>query len=158
MPSQSDFGRTEVQTLSISTPLLVGRICLKTGFYSSYNWDPLSFGVTAAIGVLALIVALTTVFQGTLAAGPGRLKASRSAIGAWANFTETRFSWTEIRIRSTAFVPFVDEHLQASQMFINTMTPPKISCGRIPSNLLVSNLFLLNIRMRSLNILYRETN
>jgi hypothetical protein len=49
-----------------------------------FNWDPLNFAFTAAIGVLALIVACITVFQSLLAAGPGRRKASRTSIGAFA--------------------------------------------------------------------------
>src|SRR5271154_535691 len=76
---------------------------------SGYNWNPLSVGITAAIGVLALIIAILTVFQGALAAGPGRLKAGRSAIGNWASYSKFKFSWTEFRFRSTAYVPFLSE-------------------------------------------------
>lgn len=36
---------------------------------SGFDWDPLNFAFTAAIGVLALIVAAITVFQGLLTAG-----------------------------------------------------------------------------------------
>ncbi|KAH9221572.1 hypothetical protein DL95DRAFT_381879 [Leptodontidium sp. 2 PMI_412] len=35
-----------------------------------YNWDPLTFGFTVAIGILAFIVATLMVFQDILAAGP----------------------------------------------------------------------------------------
>lgn len=52
----------------------------KHPIYSGYNWDSLSFAVTATIDILTLIVTLITAFQGTLTAGSGRLKASRSAI------------------------------------------------------------------------------
>ncbi|KAL2069459.1 hypothetical protein VTL71DRAFT_14138 [Oculimacula yallundae] len=74
---------------------------------SSFNWDPLSFAFTAAIGVLAVIVAGITVFQGLLSAGPGRLKASKAAIGTFAVNTKTKFHWDELRYRTTARVPFI---------------------------------------------------
>ncbi len=75
---------------------------------SGYNWNPITFAVTAAIGVLALIIAVLTVFQGALAAGPGRLKASKTALGPYAAFTKSHFSWTELRVRTVAKVPFME--------------------------------------------------
>lgn len=72
-----------------------------------YNWDPVTFGFTAAIGVLAFLVACVTVFQGLLAAGPGRTKASKLAIGSFAQHTEHRFDRTELALRTTARVPFI---------------------------------------------------
>ena len=64
------------------------------------------------IGILAVIVAATTVFQEALSAGPGRLKASRRAIGPiYCAKAKTEFSWTELRFRTTARVPYID-HLQ----------------------------------------------
>ena len=63
---------------------------------SGFNWDPLNFAFTAAIGVLALVIAGVTVFQGLLSAGPGRLKASKTAIGPYAAKTKTRFDWHEL--------------------------------------------------------------
>jgi hypothetical protein len=74
---------------------------------SVYNWNPVSVGLTAAIGILALVIAFATVFQGVLAAGPGRLKSSQRAIGMWAKHTVTRMHWKEFRVRSTAFVPYL---------------------------------------------------
>lgn len=69
----------------------------------------MTFGATVAIGVLALIVAATTVFQGALSAGPGRLKASSRAIGPiYYLKTKTDFSWTELRFRTTAWIPYID--------------------------------------------------
>jgi len=72
---------------------------------SEYNWDPLTFGVTAAIGILALIVAVLTVGQGLIAAGPGRLKSSRNALGPWAKFSRRTFDRTEMRFRTIAYTP-----------------------------------------------------
>jgi hypothetical protein len=73
----------------------------------SFNWNPLNFAFTAATGILALIIACIAVFQGLLAAGPGRLKASRSAIGPWTKLTKSRFDWVELGLRTTAQVPFL---------------------------------------------------
>ena len=62
-----------------------------------------------AIGILALTVATMTVFQGALSAGPGRLKASSRAIGPhYHQKAKTEFSWTELRFRTTAWVPYID--------------------------------------------------
>ncbi|KAF3932067.1 hypothetical protein ABW20_dc0105356 [Dactylellina cionopaga] len=75
---------------------------------NGYNWDPISVALTAVIGVLALIVAVLTVFQGALAAGPGRLKASQPAIGWDSQFSKSTFSTVEMRVRSIAYTPFLD--------------------------------------------------
>jgi hypothetical protein len=75
----------------------------------AYDWGPLSFAFTAAIGILAFLVAVATVFQGMLGAGPGRVKASSAAIGTWSKKTRTRFDWYELRLRTTAKVPYISE-------------------------------------------------
>lgn len=75
---------------------------------SKFNWDPLNFAITAAIGALALIVACVTVFQGLLAAGPGRIKASRVAIGPFADKSKSRFDFTELGLRTVAIVPSIN--------------------------------------------------
>jgi hypothetical protein len=72
---------------------------------SGYNWNPLTFAFTAIIGVLALVFTFVAVIQGFLAAGPGRLKASRAAVGAYESTAVTRFDWTELRFRTTVEVP-----------------------------------------------------
>lgn len=50
---------------------------------NEYNWDPVSVGVTAAIGVIALLIAILTIGQAILSAANGRHKASQYAIGRW---------------------------------------------------------------------------
>lgn len=75
---------------------------------SRFNWDPLNFAITAAIGVLALIVACLTIFQGLLAAGPGRIKASKVAIGPFAELSKSRFDFTELGLRTKAAVPSIN--------------------------------------------------
>ena len=72
-----------------------------------WDWNPLNFSVTLCIGILALIVAVITVFQGLLAAGPGRLKASNMAIGVFSIHSRSRFDRTEIALRTTARVPLI---------------------------------------------------
>ena len=92
---------------SDSTECLLRAILEANSNKSSVNWNALNAGLTAAVGLLALLVALTTVFQGFLGAGPGRLKASKQAIGPWSFRTTNWFSWNEFRVRSTAQVPFL---------------------------------------------------
>jgi hypothetical protein len=76
---------------------------------SSYNWNPLNFAFTAALSILGFIVATVTLIQGLLAAGPGRLKASRSALGqAYSQKAHTRFDRTELRFRTLVRVPVLD--------------------------------------------------
>ncbi|KIW07565.1 uncharacterized protein PV09_01521 [Verruconis gallopava] len=84
--------------------------CLLRQIYNqnnTYDWNPLNFGFTAAIGALALIVAIMTVFQGALAAGPGRIKASERAIGEWSRYSQSRMDRQELRVRTTTLVPFI---------------------------------------------------
>jgi hypothetical protein len=76
---------------------------------SGYNWNPLNFAFTAALSVLGFVVASFTLMQGFLAAGPGRLKASRSAVGsAYSRKAHTRFDRTELRFRTLVRVPILD--------------------------------------------------
>ncbi|KAJ9639189.1 hypothetical protein H2204_003800 [Knufia peltigerae] len=75
---------------------------------SDFNWDPLNFAFTAAIGALALIIACITVFQSLLAAGPGRIKASKLAIGPYAKSSKSRFDYTELSLRTVVYVPSIN--------------------------------------------------
>lgn len=94
----------------------------------SWNWEPLNFAVTAAIGLLALIIAAITVFQGLLAAGPGRLKASNLAIGVFSIHSRSRFDRTEFALRTTARVPLITwdvvYHRIVRQKFRPNFDPP----------------------------------
>lgn len=74
---------------------------------SSFNWDPLSFIVTLAIGFVAVFFAALTIIQGLFSAGPGRFKCSRYAIGPWAKLTRREFDWQELRFRSIAETPLI---------------------------------------------------
>ena len=90
----------------------------------------MSVGITAAIGVLALVIAILTVFQGILAQGPGRLKSSRAAIGPWAARTITKLNLGEFRFRSTAYVPYLRENVFLSAVSI-PQDDSKIKKGRL---------------------------
>jgi hypothetical protein len=104
-----------------------------------FNWDPLNFAFTAAIGVLALIVACITVFQSLLAAGPGRRKASRTSIGAFAAQTKSRFDRLELSLRTTAQVPFLSYNTLCSisrSDHYEEVTRPRLECTASWVNLL----------------------
>lgn len=99
---------------SLITPLLIHldniniAKCPRQQPKITHEWDPITFTFTAAIGALALIVALITVFQGLLAAGPGRLKASPTAIGErHSRRAKTTFDWREFRYKTIVDVPFI---------------------------------------------------
>ena len=75
----------------------------------AFNWDPINFAFTAVLSVLAVLVASLALLQGLLAAGPGRLKASKSSVGPlYGDTARNRFDWTELPFRTTVQVPFVD--------------------------------------------------
>ncbi|KAF5242035.1 hypothetical protein FANTH_8870 [Fusarium anthophilum] len=74
---------------------------------SAFNWDPASFVVTLVIGIIAAAFAFFAIIQGFLAAGPGRHKCSKYAIGTWASLSKRKFDWSELRYRSTAQTPVI---------------------------------------------------
>jgi hypothetical protein len=74
---------------------------------AEFNWDPLSFVFTAVTGVVAACFAGIAILQAFFAADPGRLKASRYAIGPWAKFTKRSFDWQEWRFRSVTQTPVI---------------------------------------------------
>lgn len=69
------------------------------------EWEPISFGFTAPVGVLAAIFTLITVIQTILAAGPGRRRSSKHIIGKWSSKRETYWSWSELRLLTVAPTP-----------------------------------------------------
>lgn len=72
-----------------------------------FNWDPISVYVTAAIGVLALWLALLTVGQAIFSAAHGRVKASRYAIGPWHKLSVSHLSWSEMRLGAVTYTPLI---------------------------------------------------
>lgn len=94
---------------------------------SSYNWNPLNFAFTAALSILGFIVATVTLIQGFLAAGPGRLKASRSAVGfVYSHKAHTRFDRTELRFRTLIRVPVLDIYKLLDVEEIPASTRPSV--------------------------------
>ncbi|EXK26042.1 hypothetical protein FOMG_17367 [Fusarium oxysporum f. sp. melonis 26406] len=74
---------------------------------SAFNWDPASFVVTLVIGIIAAAFAFFAIIQGFLAAGPGRHKCSKYAIGTWARLSKRNFDWSELRYRSVTQTPVI---------------------------------------------------
>ena len=92
---------------------------------SGYDWDPLNFGFTAALSILGFIVAIIALFQALLAAGPGRLKASKSAVGeTYGKQAQTRFDRTELRFRTVAQVPLIEVAELAAESNANPSAVP----------------------------------
>ncbi|KIW13255.1 hypothetical protein PV08_08442 [Exophiala spinifera] len=95
---------------------------------SHFNWDPLNFAFTAAIGALALIIACITVFQSLLAAGPGRIKASKLAIGPYAASAKSRFDYTELSLRTVVYVPSINHVNEIYQ--VDRAIPDHACCSK----------------------------
>ncbi|RYP84723.1 hypothetical protein DL770_005175 [Monosporascus sp. CRB-9-2] len=72
-----------------------------------FDWDPITFGFTVPIGIIAALFALVTVFQAVLAAGPGRRKSNRNAIGEWSQYTRRKWSWPDMTMLSIARTPIL---------------------------------------------------
>lgn len=83
-----------------------------------FNWDPLSFVVTVVIGVVALLFAATTIFQGVLTTSPGRRKCSYEAIGPWSALTRRRWNWSELRRDSIAYTPLITVNMLRNSLSI----------------------------------------
>ena len=89
-----------------STECLLRALIATTATQTS-PWEPRSFGFTVAIGVAAFLISFVAIFQGLLAAGPGRIKASSDAIGAFSKYSKGSISWREFAWRSTASIPTI---------------------------------------------------
>lgn len=74
---------------------------------AEFNWDPLTFAVTVPIALIAAVFALVTSYQSALAAGPGRRKSNRRAIGPWAAKTRNEWSWRDLTRVSIATTPLL---------------------------------------------------
>lgn len=93
--------------LKLTSSTVYPNVNLTDQRHSEYNWDPATFGFTVAIGFLAFLVAVITVFQGLFTAGPGRLRASPGAIGTFARYTHSRPSLREVRVKTRTKVPLL---------------------------------------------------
>jgi hypothetical protein len=70
---------------------------------AKFDWDPITFAFTVVIGLFAALFALVTIYQATLAAGPGRRKCSRRAIGYWAAKPRREWSWNDLNRLSIGY-------------------------------------------------------
>lgn len=104
-----------------------------------FNWDPVSVSITAAIGVLALSLALLAVGQAVFSAAHGRVKASRYAIGPWHKLSVSHLSWSEMRLGAVTYTPlisisdfirFYDEDKRSSPEKSDSTTLRSYSCWK----------------------------
>ncbi|KAI3539155.1 hypothetical protein CSPX01_09054 [Colletotrichum filicis] len=69
------------------------------------DWDPITFGVTLLIGLVASTIALATVFQAVIAGGKGGRRANSRAIGRWSKYTTRKWIFSEMSWSYTAYTP-----------------------------------------------------
>lgn len=90
----------------------------------TFNWDPISFGFSVSVGILATIFAIFASYQAILASTDGRRKSSHTAIGEWADLTTHQWSWRDLNRLSIAVTPIlrakrvmrsIDFHTQPTQ-------------------------------------------
>ncbi|KAF4471492.1 hypothetical protein FALBO_1592, partial [Fusarium albosuccineum] len=81
-----------------------------------FEWDPIAFGFTVSIAIVAAGFALITIVQAVLANGPGRRKSNSEAIGKWFKNTDRQWQWWNLGYLYIAKTPIltvanVDEYL-----------------------------------------------
>lgn len=72
-----------------------------------YDWDPATFSVTVAIGIIALGFALLPILY-SLLFPPENLKYDKAAIGAWSQLKTKRWNPGNMRFAVTTRTPFLD--------------------------------------------------
>ncbi|KAI1178019.1 hypothetical protein F4777DRAFT_139452 [Nemania sp. FL0916] len=75
--------------------------------FNEYSWDPITFGFTVPIGVIAALFAAFTIYQATVASSRGSRKSNKRAIGEWSRYTTKRWDWHELCRISTAQTPIL---------------------------------------------------
>lgn len=73
--------------------------------HEGIDWDPITFGFTLLIGLVASMIALATVFQAVLAGGKGGRRANSRAIGRWSKYTTRKWIFSEMSWSYTAYTP-----------------------------------------------------
>jgi hypothetical protein len=74
---------------------------------AKYDWDPITFGFTVPVGILAAALALVTVYLTVVVAGPGRRRSSARAIGMWSKNTRRKWDWQGPLRTTEAVTPVV---------------------------------------------------
>ncbi|KAL4731577.1 hypothetical protein ACLX1H_000550 [Fusarium chlamydosporum] len=70
-----------------------------------FNWDPITFGFTVSIALVAAGFALITIVQAILVAGPGRRKSNSEAIGKWSKYTVRQWRFRDLGYLHIAKTP-----------------------------------------------------
>ncbi|KAJ4118941.1 hypothetical protein NW768_010683 [Fusarium equiseti] len=74
---------------------------------SKFEWDPITFGFTVSIALLAAGFALITIIQAVLIAGPGRRKSNSEAIGKWSKHTKRKWQLWDLGYLHVAKTPIL---------------------------------------------------
>ncbi|KAI0546336.1 hypothetical protein F4679DRAFT_558100 [Xylaria curta] len=75
--------------------------------FEEYSWDPITFGFSVPVGIIAALFAAFTIYQAIINAGRGSRKSNRRAIGAWSSATTKGWDWHELCRISTAKTPIL---------------------------------------------------
>ncbi|KAK4186489.1 hypothetical protein QBC35DRAFT_501046 [Podospora australis] len=128
---------------SNSTECLLRRIAKllddqKLNDSSGFDWDQITFAFTVPIGIFAALFAAITIYQAVLASGPGRRKSNSRAIGPWAAYTRSEWSWRELNRLSFATTPLMrlGEMLPNLEQYLDldTQLPPRWHSGPEPED------------------------
>ncbi|KAI1354775.1 hypothetical protein F5Y01DRAFT_239194 [Xylaria sp. FL0043] len=71
------------------------------------DWDPITFGFTAPVGILAAVFGLIAIIVAIIVASPGRRKSSARAIGQWSTSTKRKWDWKGLTWETTAVTPLL---------------------------------------------------
>ncbi|RBR15940.1 uncharacterized protein FIESC28_07142 [Fusarium coffeatum] len=74
---------------------------------AKFEWDPITFGFTVTIALVAAGFALITIVQAVLAAGPGRRKSNSEAIGKWSAHTKRKWQFWDLGYLHVAKTPIL---------------------------------------------------
>lgn len=72
------------------------------------DWDPITFGFTVAIALCAATFAWVTVLQAVLAAGPGRRRCDKKALGRWSSLSIWEWSWWNLCFVHKVWTPVLN--------------------------------------------------
>jgi hypothetical protein len=90
-----------------------------------FDWDPITFGFTVPIAVIAASFAIIPIYQAVLAAGQGRRKCSPEAIGKWSKCTKRKWKVRELGILYIAKTPILTIESVAKYLQLQDMNSPE---------------------------------
>ncbi|KAI0416772.1 hypothetical protein F5X98DRAFT_375420 [Xylaria grammica] len=100
--------------------------------FEEYDWDPVTFGSTVPIGLLATIFAAFTIYQGIRTTARGLRKSNKRAIGEWSCKTTKTWDWHDLSLISTAQTPILTTSKVGEAL--NRTTSPRASNPSQASN------------------------